>query len=94
VNSKSFKALYKKVFTDKDGNLVIWQKPNLPLWGWLVFMIFSKLLNDSSLKTGIQYIAQAFLIVWAILEITKGSSYFRRLLGVIVLAWIVLRLLD
>jgi hypothetical protein len=89
MSSKSFKAFYKKAFIDKRGNLVLWQKPNLPLLGWLVFMILSKLLDDGSLKTGIQYIAQAFLVIWAVLEITKGSSYFRRLLGVIILAWII-----
>jgi hypothetical protein len=38
----------------------------------------------------LNFISFVFLAVWAVLEILKGDSYFRRALGLVVLAWSVL----
>lgn len=74
-----------KFWKNKDGNLVIWQKPNLPLIGWFVFMIVAKLLPTGPMKNGTQFLSTALIFTWAYLEITKGDSYFRRVLGAVVL---------
>jgi hypothetical protein len=78
---------FKNFFTDKHGKVVLWQSPSLPLWSWLAFMLLSKIVSSSGLHTVFKYISLASLVVWALLEITKGASYFRRLLGIIVLVW-------
>lgn len=70
-----------KFWRDKHGKVVIWQKPNMPLIGWFVFMIVAKLLPSGSVRNGTQFLSTAFIFTWAYLEITKGDSYFRRVLG-------------
>jgi hypothetical protein len=86
---KAVSSWLKALFTDKQGKVVVWQKPNLPLWSWFVFMVLSKMLDSHTLKTDAQYLSTVSLLIWAILEIAKGASIFRRLLGLIVLVWII-----
>jgi hypothetical protein len=86
LRAKNIK-LIKKAFTDKNGKVVVWQKPNLPLWGWFVFTVLSKLISKGAINTSLKSLSIASLIVWAVLEIIKGSSIFRRLLGFVVLSW-------
>ena len=76
---------FKKLFTDKNGKVVIFQPPNLPLIGWLVCMIVALLLPIGFLKNGFMNLSGAFLFLWAYQEITQGASYFRRSLGVVAL---------
>ena len=73
-------------FKDKNGKIVIWQSPNLPLWGWIVFSVIAHLIKAGRLHTGSQSLAQAWLFTWAYLEIRQGDSTFRRILGGLVLA--------
>ncbi len=70
---------------DKKGNLAIWQTPNIPLILWFVSMVLAQLLQNGHVKSGILFISGAALFTWAYLEITDGESYFRRLLGILVL---------
>jgi hypothetical protein len=72
-------------FKDKSGQVVIWQKPNLAIILWAVFAVTSRLF-DSSLAV---WLATAFLFTWAFMELTQGVNYFRRLLGLVVLAAII-----
>jgi hypothetical protein len=82
---KRLRNFERKLLNDKNGNIVLWQAPNLPLWGWFVFMALSKLLGHGTLKTTTGYLSFVFLVIWSALEIAQGASYFRRFLGAIVL---------
>jgi hypothetical protein len=53
-------------------------------------MALSKLVDSTDLKADARYLSSVCLIAWAALEIAYGSSYFRKILGTIVLAWIIL----
>lgn len=72
-------------FKDGDGRIVLWQLPNIPLIGWIIFKILSMVIAQEHLKAGLTLLSSAFLFTWAFLEITKGANYFRRLLGLLVL---------
>jgi hypothetical protein len=77
------------IFKDSEGNTVIWQVPNIPLAGWMVFKLLSVLVESPSIKSGFENLSTAFLFTWAYLEIVSGKSYFRRALGVVVMTAIV-----
>jgi hypothetical protein len=74
-----------KFWQDKHGNLVIWQRPNIPLIVWLAAFILSIILPDGPIERGVSFIAEAAIVIWAFMELVWGSSYFRRLLGICVL---------
>ena len=78
-------SILTKLLEDKDGNIVLWQWPNLPLWGWGIFLLLSRLADDSELRGGFTQASSAFLFVWAYLEITQGVNYLRRAIGLLVL---------
>ena len=86
---KSIKLLFTNFVRDKNGRIVISQTPNIPLIAWFLFMLVAHIVGLSYLKNGFEYLSAAFLFVWAYLELTSGSSYFRRLLGLIVLLGII-----
>jgi hypothetical protein len=90
MRSKHFPFSISNLFKNKDGKIVIWQKPNIFLIGWLLFLVISKIISNKTFKTDLNFISFVFLAVWAVLEILKGDSYFRRALGLVVLAWSVL----
>ena len=77
-------------FKNKDGQVVLWQSPNLALWGWIAFKLVGLVVGPGHFKDGVGQLATAFLFVWAFLEITKGDSYFRRLLGLVVGVFIII----
>lgn len=79
------RRLVSNFIRDKNSNIAMWQFPNLPLFGWFIFMILAYLTPSEFFKTGLTDLSRAFLFVWSYLEIAQGSSYFRRLLGVIII---------
>lgn len=89
-NKKSwFSSATNKLFLDKDGHVAVWQMPNLPLWGWLVFKVAAMLTGEGALQDGLTMFSTTLLFTWAYLEITSGTSLFRRLLGSVVIAGVV-----
>jgi hypothetical protein len=78
------KNLLDKLLKDKNGRIVVWQSPNIPLAGWFVFMVATKLLHAGALKNGAQFLSTAFVFTWAYLERKDGDSYVRRLLGLVI----------
>jgi hypothetical protein len=85
-----FKPLKRqRLFRDEEGHTAVWQWPNLPLWGWLGCRAVAFLLPAGHLKMGSSQLGTAFLFTWAYLEITDGDSIFRRVLGVVVMTWII-----
>ena len=85
-----FQKILEKTFKDKKGNVVIAQRPNTLIVVWLVLSIFSRISSFGNLRAGLILTAGAALFAWAYLEITTGVNYFRKLLGTIVLAVIVI----
>lgn len=77
-------------FKDKHSRVAVWQTPNIPLITWLVCMLAGKLITRGQVHKGLDIVAFGALFAWAWLEISSGASYFRRLLGAVVLLGIVL----
>ena len=82
-------TVISKFFKDKDGHIAMWQFPNIPLIGWLVFMIVAMLVNYGRWHNDAEFLSAALLYTWAYLEIRSGVSWFRRVLGGVVLIYIV-----
>jgi hypothetical protein len=76
----------RRFWRDADDRVVIVQFPNIPLTGWLVFAVLGRLADSSGWKDGASHTSSAFLFAWAYLELAQGVNYFRRLLGLGVLA--------
>ena len=87
------RSLWRRTWYDEHGRLAIWQFPNVPLILWAVFTVASLFFNGRVADV-FSWAGSAALIVWAYLEITKGSNYFRRGLGALVLIWAVLSLIK
>lgn len=83
--SNNIKILVDKIFRDKKGNIVIGQSPNIPIIGWSIFMLASLIIPSGILKTGFSMLSNAFLFLWAYLELTQGVNRFRQFLGLVVI---------
>jgi len=79
-------ARLESFFKDKNGRVVLWQPPNALLYGWIISRALLLPFSDGAMGSALRYVSTALLIVWACLELTKGVNYFRRLLGMVVLA--------
>ena len=74
----------------RTGRIVIAQWPNLPLWLFLGISVARWLLDPQGAPgTGLRIAAGAALAWWAADEILRGVNPWRRLLGVLALAWLV-----
>jgi hypothetical protein len=73
-------------FRDGSGRLVLVQVPNAALWVWLAAAVLRWSAYDSR-DAELRWIGSGALIVWGLDELLRGASPFRRLLGVVVLAW-------
>lgn len=76
--------LLHKSIRDKNGRIVIWQRPNLPVISWFLCVVAAHVFHSAPLHTGFSSLGSAFLFAWAYLEIVQGASYFRRFLGFVV----------
>ena len=83
----SKKSLKQKCFEDKNGNVVLAQKWNLPLATWAVTTIVGVVVKTGTIGELIDLVGFGALFTWAWLELFQGVNYFRRLLGFIVLAF-------
>ncbi|CAN5154560.1 hypothetical protein BH09PAT3_BH09PAT3_6680 [soil metagenome] len=78
------------IIRDGRGRVKIWQAPNALLYGWFLCKVVSLVFSNPTIKTGSGSVGTAFLFAWAYLELTQGINYFRRGLGGLVLAVIVI----
>jgi hypothetical protein len=75
----------------ETGKIVVFQMPNIPLWLFLATAATRAVLHPKGATgTAVSIVAGVSLAVWAILEIARGDSAFRRVLGAAVLAGAVL----
>ena len=86
----SITYLINKCIRDKNNKIVLWQRPNLLIIGWFLCILAARLFHTKHLHTGVANLGTGLLFVWAYLETTQGASHFRRLLGIIVAAAIVM----
>lgn len=79
--------------SDADGRVVLAQWPNPALAVWLVSVVvgWTGVLDQDRADT-LTTVGSGALLVWALDEVVRGSSPARRLLGVVVLAFQVVRL--
>lgn len=78
--------LWDKIWRDKHGKVVIYQNPNWALIGWAVVTFVSLIVPRGTAQEVLLHISQGLLAIWSLLEIFKGVNYFRRALGVLILA--------
>jgi len=70
----------------ETGDIVVAQWPNLPLWVFLAASLVRRLFRlDGTLGTLVSVVATVSLVMWAVLEVARGDSPFRRVLGAVVL---------
>jgi hypothetical protein len=74
-------SIVKRLFADKNGQLVIGQRPNLPIMVWAGASILRLLSLPEQLGQALELLAFGALFTWAWLELFKGSCLFRRILG-------------
>src|SRR5690349_17872372 len=68
------------------GKLAIVQMPNLPLAVFLILSVVRSIVHPhGAVGTAVSVVAGAALIGWAVDEIVRGDSRFRRALGAVVL---------
>ena len=68
------------IFKTKEGDVVIVQKPNIPLTLFFVFWVLSFLPGIIGYIS--YWVATAYLFYWSYLEMSAGVTTFRKLLGV------------
>jgi hypothetical protein len=78
----------------ETGEVVVGQPPNPPLLVWLAATVIRWVFSPHGwIGTTLSVVATLSLIVWSLLEIARGESPFRRVLGAVVLVAILTRLL-
>lgn len=80
------RSVIDRLFRDRHGKVIIWQTPNVPLWGWVAFSILALIFKRGRPHTGFHILSESAVFTWAYLEIKSGQSLFRRILGALVLA--------
>lgn len=73
-------------FRSSDGSLTLWQLPNPALCVWLVTLVLGWFDLSAAHATTVDGIRHGALLVWALDEVVRGASPFRRTLGAVVLA--------
>jgi hypothetical protein len=64
------------------------QFPNAPLIVALVAGVVARI-AEGTVRDGARAVGEVALIMWALMEIVRGVNWFRRALGLVVLAFVV-----
>ena len=89
-NSEAKEAtLFDRTFRDSEGNIVIAQKPNLPVLVGVTATFFQFLLPSGTLHSTMSLVAFGALFTWAWQELFEGVNYLRQVLGLIGLIGVV-----
>ena len=72
-------------FRSSDGRLILWQLPNPALCVWMVALALGWLELSTTHATTADGVRHGALLVWALDEVVRGASPFRRLLGAVIL---------
>ncbi|BAU10615.1 hypothetical protein LEP3755_11010 [Leptolyngbya sp. NIES-3755] len=78
-------SFFDRFFRNQEGDIVIAQKPNLPILLWGATTALQLFNFGGKIQTGLELFSFGVLFTWAWMEIFQGESYFRRSLGLVVL---------
>ena len=67
----------------------ILQLPNLPLIIWLIAWLLARVLPYGQLNFAAALVSFGALFTWAWLEIFEGDNSFRRILGAVVMTYLI-----
>jgi len=81
-------------FRDKDGRQTLVQFPNPAIFVWLAALVLGRFDLSAAHATAVDGVRHGALIVWAVDEVVRGASPFRRVLGVVVLAFQLVSLVN
>lgn len=88
--TKNHSAIGRFFRNPETSDLVVIQVPNLPLWSFIAASAADLLLNPhGSVGAAISVVSSVSLAVWAVAELARGASPFRRVLGAVILAGMV-----
>jgi hypothetical protein len=73
-------------FRSSDGRTTLWQLPNPALCVWLATWVLGRSDLSAAHTAAVDGVRHGALLVWALDEVVRGASPFRRLLGAVVLA--------
>ncbi len=73
-------------FRSPDGRLTLWQFPNPALCVWMLALVLGRFELSDNHANAVDGVRRGALLVWALDEVVRGASPFRRLLGAVVLA--------
>ncbi len=72
-------------FRSPDGRLTVAQFPNPALCVWLAALVLGRFDLSTAHTTAVEGVRHGALLVWALDEVVRGDSPYRRLLGAVVL---------
>lgn len=72
-------------FRSPDGQLTLWQFPNPALCVWAAAVVLGALDLSAAHASAVTGVRRGALLVWAVDEVARGASPFRRVLGAVVL---------
>ncbi|NOJ59332.1 hypothetical protein [Arthrobacter sp. 260] len=78
-------------FTNARGEQTIAQAPNAPVLGWTLFGLASRMALREENRVLLRTLSRVCLCLWAVLELTRGESGFRRTMGGLTLGWLATR---
>ncbi len=84
ARDSSKRSLVDRCIKDSDNNVVLFQFPNAPLILWILCTVLGSFLSGS-LAVLLGFIAFGSLFTWCWLEITSGTTYLRKFLGLFIL---------
>ena len=84
-SNQSPRTFWDKFWKDKQGHTILYQRPNIWIIGWAIGELIALFAPWQEVTEVARAAAMALLIVWALMEIFKGTTYFRRTLGLVVL---------
>jgi hypothetical protein len=80
---------------DREGRVVVAQPPNAAILVWLATVVLGRTgLVEGATASTVRDVGRGALLVWALDELLRGASPVRRIMGGVVLAAVVLRLLG
>ncbi len=89
------RSAFRWVFEDRNtGRISIASWPNLPLWVWIVARVLGWVVDSGTAHEVTSVVGSVALVVWAVMELWSGVNPWRRLLGLVVLAWMAASLLS
>lgn len=85
----SQQSFFDRCVKDRTGKLALAAKPNLPITTWFLARLLAWPLTGTA-EAVARAVAYGALFTWAWLELFQGVNYFRRALGLVVLAGLIM----